>query len=458
MKLIIFGTGYIYQKYKKFMDMSVVECFADNSRAKNGMEIDGARVYFPSEIDFEPCTYVVIMVEQYQPIAEQLSGLGVPLSKIRTYKDLADLFSLDLTVSCNAGGIELGQWVDMHNKGKRIFVLSHSLARSGVPIALMNLSFLLKEMSYEVLYGALDEGNLENELLQKEIDFIGDLWIIKSYKRFMNLIKQFDILIVGTLVLSELGSVLVELNLPTIWWLHESEQILFEKHKLPLRNNVHYYGVGKRVIEVFGKYYPNEKIEKLCYFLPPTPISEKRAHTFFTFALIGWYGRRKAQDIFISALKLIPDQKRKEIRTILVCPSIEKVDEAWKRELKKALPIQIFGELSQEEILQLYKEIDVLVCPSRDDPMPIVVSQAMQNQIPCIVSNQVGQCEFLTGNNGGYVFENENVEQLAKIMEYCIEHPDEMREKGKEAYDIFQGYFSQEVIKKRIEEVIIKIL
>ena len=33
----------------------------------------------------------------------------------------------------------------------------------------------------------------------------------------------------------------------------------------------------------------------------------------------------------------------------------------------------------------LYKEIDCYVCASRDDPMPIVATEAMQNNVPVIV-------------------------------------------------------------------------
>lgn len=449
MKVVIFGTGCFFHKYKKFIDIATVDCLLDNSETKNHTIIEGKMVYYPNEINLDECDYVLIMIERYSEVVQQLLCLGVTNEKIKTYRDIAQLYNMTLEVQSNAGMISLEEWVGSHKK--KIFILSHSSTRSGVPIALMNLSVLLRKMGWAVLYGSMEEGNISLELQKNNVDYVENLQLWGSFDKLRDSLQKFDMLIVGTLVLSEQGVALAKLNIPILWWLHESDRNLFEHHLLPTGNeNIHYYAVGNRVVNCFREFYPDEPIDNLLYFLLENNWKQRKKSDCFTFACIGWYGKGKGQDILLKAIELMTSAVRKKMRVIMVAPG-------WDTAVtkpKQMIEVQWIGEISQEEIEMLYNNIDVLVCPSRCDSMPIVVSQALQNHIPCIVSDQVGQSVFFEHQYGGYVFENENASQLAERMTYCINNPEVIKTKGEEAYDIFKCNFSEQIMKQKIEEII----
>lgn len=102
-----------------------------------------------------------------------------------------------------------------------------------------------------------------------------------------------------------------------------------------------------------------------------------------------------------------------------------------------------------------YRQIDVLVCHSRDDSMPIVVTQTMQIGIHCIVSDQVGQSKYIDKHGGGEIFASEDVVALAELLiKFAELSEDEMEQYGKDAEKIFEQYFSECVMRKNIEKIL----
>lgn len=154
---------------------------------------------------------------------------------------------------------------------------------------------------------------------------------------------------------------------------------------------------------------------------------------------------------------MIPDTKKSQARFVFICPGAGN-DSKWGEMACRIPQIEILGEQTQEELEQILSNIDVFVCPSRDDPMPIVVTEAMQHYVPCIVSNQVGQSEFMIGDVGGFVFESEDVEALSRLMEFCIDCSKEIEKRQDEAYKIYCDNFSQDAMERKVREIIDKVL
>jgi glycosyltransferase involved in cell wall biosynthesis len=331
--------------------------------------------------------------------------------------------------------------------------------RSGVPVALMNLSILLKKMGWNVIYGSLVGGMLSEELKDNHIEYMDNMEVmLSSYDKFNNLLREFDLIIVGSIVSADVVKKLIPYGVPIIFWMHESLKELFEQYSLPQGcEYLHYYGGGARVTGRFYEYYPNGKIEELLYFLPDIKPYERSRHEKLTFGLVGRFERRKAYDVFIEAFERISNGKKDDAEVFMVCPGFEAANDDLKDKVSSISQIHVLGELMQNELKEFFKTIDILVCPSRDDPMPIVVTEAMQNRIPCIVSNQVGQSEYFKNNYGGYVFESENTDELAKLLTYCIDNRETVLKKGEEAFHIFQSKFSEEMMQRNLNNIIDKI-
>ena len=162
--------------------------------------------------------------------------------------------------------------------------------------------------------------------------------------------------------------------------------------------------------------------------------------------------------LFRSALEQIPQYYRKKIQVLFAGEIPSKCRSDWEKIQSQMPEVFMMGELTQKQVKELYHKIDVLICPSRDDPMPIVVTQAMQYGIPCIVSDQVGQSEFMRQGFGGMVFPNEDINELSKLMVWCIENPEQLKEKGMQTSKVYKSYFTEENMRKRLNEILLKIL
>lgn len=460
MRVVLFGTGMIYNKYIKYIDKLSIAFLIDNDVEKQGTLVNGCEVKSPASVVGGDYDYVIIMSKSIHDMLNQLLDYGISDKKIRTYKDIGDLYLIQMNVHCRNLLCTLDKWMYNHKHNKKIFVISHTMDRSGVPIALMNISVLLKRQGWNVLYGSYyEEDNLSEELIMNDIEYVENIELISSCAEFEDLVRMFDIIIVGTIVLADVVKKFIPYGVPIIFWMHESLEEYFNEHILPIGcEDLYYYGVGARVIEKFHDYYPDGKIEELRYFLPDIKYYDKLIHKKMIFGLIGWYSRRKGQDIFIKAFEMLSDDKRDDTEVFMVCPGCEVAEDVLKDEINSISQVHVLGELTQNEIKEFYKSIDVLVCPSRDDPMPIVVTEAMQNRIPCIVSNQVGQSEYMRNNYGGYVFESENTEKLAKLLVYCIDNKETVLKKGEEAYHIYCDKFSEKVAEKSVSRIMDMVL
>lgn len=455
MKCVIFGTGNFYSIYKRYIPCEDVLFLIDNNEKKWGQRIDDKEIVNPATADYSQCDFVIIMIMQYKAVSEQLITLGVPAEKIKSYHDLRQLCGLTANVMTLQGNISIWEW-KRRNTEKSILVCSHEFSRTGVPVALMHVCMLLKEMGYHVLFTALLGGTFEQELKEKEIDYLTDLDLFYKDKQFLNELKLFDMFFLGSIVTSEFGMAIASFNKPVVWWLHESDINAYHNFKLVMAENIFYFAGGKRVVEKFTEFYPEGKITELLYFLPDADYVGRANNSKLTFAVIGSVNKRKAQDIFVEAIKQIKPELVERARYVIVGPY--RASDFYfdlQSELDNNADLVWIDEMSQEELKQFYKTINVLVCPSRDDPMPIVVTQALQNGIPCIVSDEVGQSEYIVNGKGGKVFSSENVQMLADAMTQYIENEHLVEKSSIEAKEIFESHFSEQKMKSNLEQMML---
>ncbi len=462
MKIAIFGVGLIYQRNKYLFKNYQVEYIIDNAEAKQGSLIDGMIISAPNEVDYDKCSYIIIMVQHYDEIRKQLLDLGVSEDKIVPYTRLGELLDQRVLVYEKNGQLELEEWlskkISCHQKIVMIF--SHELSYSGVPVALLNLAKILKTMGYIVILAGLSADTFEYEIQKEEIDYINNLEIFYEGKKFLELVNRIDFFIAGTLVLSRLVSVIAMLEKPVMWWIHESDRVLYDKVKLvDVPKNVHIYTGGSRVKEMVHKRWHNVPTKELLYFIPDwNGKSLVRAEkNKVVFAIIGFICSRKGQDIFLDAVISLPEKYREQMEIIMIGKSSaaeKKYISSVETKLSLLPEVKRIGVLSQEKLENYFEELDVLVCASRDDPMPIVVTQAMMHRKTCIISDNVGQCEFVRQKENGFVFHNEDSQELAQYIMWLIDNRQLLDVMGRNARRVYENYFSEECMRKNIKHML----
>lgn len=455
LNIIIFGTGNYYKLSKQYIDLDQVIYFVDNDPQKAGTVLDGKEIRTPEEADFEECDYVLVLVMRYQSILKQLSELGVKGDQIKLYPDLDDLFAVKPYIYREGRKYEVKQWVECCRE-KKVMLICHELTRNGVSVVLMHVARILKEMGYHPLMSALLKGELVEELQENKIDYISQINMMYGGKQFALLVQEMDFVIVGTIGIADVVHRIAWTKIPIVWWIHESNDKDFNDFPIVVREPIYYYAGGKRVVECFQRHYSQVSIEKMLYCIPDSQIRRKKKDDIFRIGIIGLIYPRKAQDIFVAAVEKIPSEKKKTVSFEIVGKYLEPVIDL-DNVLKRNPEIKYRKEMSQKDLSDYFSGLDLLVCPSRDDPMPVVVTQAMQYGIPCIVSDQVGQSEYIVNGKNGFVFPSEDSNSLKEIISYCIDNRNMLHHIGLESRKIYESHFSERAMKNSLEKIVDRI-
>jgi glycosyltransferase involved in cell wall biosynthesis len=74
------------------------------------------------------------------------------------------------------------------------------------------------------------------------------------------------------------------------------------------------------------------------------------------------------------------------------------------------------GSVSQKELAQAFHEMDVLVLPSAEEAFGLVVVQALESGVPCIVSDRVGAKDLIREGETGSIVPFADSEALARAL------------------------------------------
>lgn len=346
-------------------------------------------------------------------------------------------------------------------KSSKILIISHELNLTGGPIAAMRLVECLKENGYLPVVVSPHDGPLSYELEKRQIPALVSphLYTSDVVRRFAGL---FDVVVANTVVSAPAVTALYGLSLPVLWWIHEAEA---SYHSSALQaipqfpsENVHVYAGGGYAKERLLSHRPGWDAKELLYYVPDMPehageyMLPSQAQGKTVFACIGMVEQRKGQDIFVQALESVPEQLMQKGYYVFVgrqqyLPSYQSIMALCGRYPEN---VQYIEELPVETLLGLYRRIDCLVCCSLDDPMPIVVAEAMAASKLIICSEHTGSATILREDNSGLVYYNDDPRELARCITRVLEHGKEMDNFRIAARSSYETHFSNAVFTKNL--------
>lgn len=451
MQYLLFGTGEYYQRYKKWFSKDEVVALLDNSRDKQGTYIDGIQVFSPQEGVGRDFDVVVILSFYIKEMKLQLIELGVEESKIYHFFDLRKLLGSKAQrrpLQCY-GSAENIMNMSASDR-KKILLLSHDLTLGGPALALYNAAEVLKKNGYEVVVGSMLDGSLRALITDHGIPVVVDENLQIETMNEAGWTKCFDLVLCNTFAyyvfLSERDT-----DSPLIWWLHDSSFFYggVDKALIGSINTEHIsiVSVGEVPRRAIQEFNPALKIENLLYGVQdvcqePHGVTLKGKIKFLT---IGYIENRKGQDILLAAIKRLPDEIVENCEFWLVGNDTSLLADQIKEEIKSIPQVTVTGIVDRQQIESFLNESDVLICPSREDPLPTVAAEAMMHSVPCLMSDAVGTAAYISPQKDGLLFQNENVEQLKEQIIWCVSNRDRIRNMGKNARKVFEEYFSMEV-------------
>ena len=116
--------------------------------------------------------------------------------------------------------------------------------------------------------------------------------------------------------------------------------------------------------------------------------------------------------------------------------------------------VRFIPNITREEVFSYYVNMDCLLCPSRDDPMPVVISEAAMFSKPVICSDFVGQAVYIEQANEEMVFKNLSPIELAKAINKIYYDGDLRKELGKYNRKIYEDQFAYESMKRNVLQIV----
>ena len=462
MKIIIFGTGIYYknkkEEIKKLSNVEVV-AFLDNNPNKWGENEEGIPIVSPTSIHEFTYDVIILMSTYIWEMKEQLLTLGVDSTKIKYWEDFHNkLFYEKIEI--------LNPKLYTDGTKNKILIISQYLNYDGGSLTAIYSAKVLKNKGYSVIL-TIPGGNSEliNEIITEGIVVATCLSIPYLQEEDLRWIQKFDVVIVNVFPMIKCAYDISCIR-PTLWWIHEAKALydytltyFYEYANVEKLKNVNIYTVSKVANRNFKMYLPQKQTKNLNYGIPDMNLNGKiefskdSAKTIF--AIIGWVYEGKAQDIFIKAIEKI---KHKDIAEFWIIGNMG--DDEYCNNIRKAAEqnsnIKIMGMLTREEIYNVFPKIDVVVCPSREDCLPIVITEAMMFGKICIASDGTGTADFITEGENGFVVPVEDVPALSKKMEWILENKNQLEYIGRNARKTYEKYFSMEVFGDNLEKALLE--
>lgn len=465
MKFLLFGTGDYYERYKKWFGNNEITALLDNSPKKQNTLIDGIKVMSPEEgvrLDYDA---VVILSFYVKTMKAQLIELGVDVNCIYHFFDLHRLFKGKLIrrpVKCY--GIAEDAVLRKSCGRKKILLLSHDLTLGGPAMALFHAAEILCGRGYEAVLGSMLDGPLRQHLSESRIPVIVDENLQIQTMQETSWVSGFDLIICNTIsfyvFLSERNT-----ELPIIWWLHDSAFFYDGVDKEILRgmdvHNLDIVSVGPVPRNAIHAFVPSLPIQDLLYGVADErekvkDLDTERYSAPIRFMTIGYIESRKGQDVLITAIKLLPKEILLKCEFCLVGQNTSLLAQQIKDEIRNIPQIVMKGIVNRKEINRLLCHTDMLVCPSREDPMPTVAAEAMMHFVPCILSDATGTAAYINSGENGLVFASENAQELAEKMEWCVCHKEDITHMGENARDTYEKVFSMKTFERNLLDIVDK--
>ena len=340
----------------------------------------------------------------------------------------------------------------------RILLVSHELGASGAPRALLNMASILRDLHHHVEVISPYNGAMysEFESVANGIKIIPTLFT-ENKDVELEYFNSFDIVLLNTIVSTALAPKINGINGKLICWVHEGMVAynLFAQRgcygrKMPFDFNKLFKSVDK--IYCVSEYsrkitnnFTDKEIEILTYYLDNC-ISDKpkRNNKKFTIGCFGTIERRKGIHLLNEAINKLDTTLQENIDVIVCGNEVMSINDYHN--------LKYIGKLSHKDLIDCYKMIDILVCPSLDDPLPMTVCEAFANKCPVLVSECTGFYDDIEDGVNGLVCKCD-ADDLAKAIEYAYNNQYNLEKIGNSGHLIYLSKFTKDCFRDSLTKI-----
>ena len=348
---------------------------------------------------------------------------------------------------------------------KKVMLISHVLNLTGAPRVLYNMAKVLQNNNFYTVIISIGDGPLREEIEKNGIPVL----IAVDYEKpdkietLYEFGKNFDFMVFSTVESFKFAHILKHTKAYKIAWVHEGEETLKlisepQKERINIMDEV--YSGSHYCNSFFEKYLKDKNIRTLYYGIDQAEVLniansvQKRNDTKKIFVIAGTIGRRKGFDILAEAYQLLEVDDISNLELWIVGGILEK-DIGDKIELLASQydNIKLFGQVTNDKLIEIIKQADILLCPSIDDPLPVVVTDAFIMEKPVVVTEMVGTSVFINNEENGFVIKSGNAQALANVISDITRNKYDLESIGRKGKIIFDNNLSQEKFESCIIDI-----
>jgi glycosyltransferase involved in cell wall biosynthesis len=321
-----------------------------------------------------------------------------------------------------------GQETGSSRERPNVLVVSHETTLTGAPIQLLHLVRWLQKKGWNLLVAAPEPGPISELLLADGVPLVihPELLEEPGHDKLRELTRQFDIVLANTIVSWRAIRAAHAENKPAIWYLHETlvaVRLIRQIAEIgPTLNLASVLVTPTRQTARVFEAITDTPIEVVPYGIPAVPMSARNdADARQTFVTLATIEPRKGQDILVEAIKKLPAGVREAARFKLIGRPLEQeFSQKIKANAAALSNIEFSGERSHAHSLELLADSVGLICPSRDETMPITILEAMSLGKVVISADVGGIAEWMRDEMNGLLVPRENPDALARAIERCL--------------------------------------
>lgn len=460
MKVVIFGAGKFYQEKKEeFLSYKDIEqiAFIDNNKELYGTYINDIPIFPVEQIDFLSYDVILLMSAKAGEMKKQLVKIGISNSKIWFWEKFRS--------EKNKGIFHFycGQQGKLLIK-KKILIITTDLGYNGGTLAAVYAAMELQKRMYYVMLAAPGGNPVFIEEMEKAgLNIVVCQALPYLYQKELAFIDRFDVVIVNVfqMIVSACETSKIK---PVLWWIHEPVDVYvslidqFQEYTMKEKmEKINIYAVSRIAQKNFNAYFPERIAKTLAYGIPDEKrdIEKEEKSGKMIFALIGNVTPIKGQDILLEAVKKLDNSEKSNMAFWLIGKiQGDSYYNNIREEATKESSVNLLGEMTRKEIRDVYEKIDVLVCTSWQDSLPIVVTEAMMHGKICIVSDSTGMADYISNGQNGFIFKTGDVEDLSDKMKWVFHNKEKLQQIGVNARVVYEKYFTMDYFGDQLETVL----
>jgi glycosyltransferase involved in cell wall biosynthesis len=167
--------------------------------------------------------------------------------------------------------------------------------------------------------------------------------------------------------------------------------------------------------------------------------------------VFGSYELRKAQDLAVAGMLCLPKELRDQAELRFFGRTLDMVFRSHLEQVAgDERSIVFFGEVDHRECLNQMAACDIVLNPSRDDPLPFVASDALSLGKTLVCSHSTGTSAYLRDSESGLILRENTPEEIGRVLARAVSDPGLRALLGKGARALCERTFSMRGFIKRV--------